>query len=519
MTRPSCKKVGALALVLGCAAHLPLTYASDVERSTQTVHVDQVSLPTTPLPTVVAQGGRLFSSRFSSVDGVGANLSLDPAATVRFSRVPRADLPGFQMHPFRNTGPSAQSCAECHDQPVVAGAGGLADNGIRDTRRTGNPAQFVLRNPLHLFGSGAVQRLAEEATQDLKRIRAKALEQARATGIAVTQPLATANGVSYGSITAMPSGEVDLSSLVGVDRDLIVKPYFWKGELASFLRALVRGSAELELGMQPLELVGPGADLDFDGVRDELTVGDITAMSVYLAALPRPVTKLELHHRLGGRHVLSQHAIRAIRNGERRFAQIGCAGCHRPSMEIRTSMFQEPSADLDFRDAALAGGTDPRMVGLDPLRPVKFDLTANPAVGGGDRLHCRSGSPASDTALASQAWAGRRLCFPQFESNGRGGAIVRLYGDLKRHDMGPALADAVDEIGTGPSLWKTRELWGVASTGPWLHDGRATTLADAILMHGGEGQAARNAFAALGAHERGELVAFLENLVLYQAGD
>ncbi|MGH7151634.1 MAG: hypothetical protein ACREIU_13090 [Planctomycetota bacterium] len=53
------------------------------------------------------------------------------------------------------------------------------------------------------------------------------------------------------------------------------------------------------------------------------------------------------------------------------------------------------------------------------------------------------------------------------------GAIQRL-GDLKRHDMGPGLAEPIDEVGTGSSAFLTENLWGVGSTAPYLHDGRAT---------------------------------------------
>jgi CxxC motif-containing protein (DUF1111 family) len=82
--------------------------------------------------------------------------------------------------------------------------------------------------------------------------------------------------------------------------------------------------------------------------------------------------------------------------------------------------------------------------------------------------------------------------------------------------MGPALADAVDEIGTGVSMWKTRELWGTGNTGPWLHDGRATTLTEAILLHGGESKTTRDRFASLGTNEQNDIVNFLKNLILYK---
>ena len=63
----------------------------------------------------------------------------------------------------------------------------------------------------------------------------------------------------------------------------------------------------------------------------------------------------------------------------------------------------------------------------------------------------------------------------------------------------------------------TRGLWGIGSTPPYMHDGRATTLTEAILEHGGEGQAAQAAFRALSVAQQQHVIAFLNNLVLFKA--
>jgi len=479
-------------------------------------HLDQASLPGKAITDVFAAGDKLFSAEFNSVDGVGANLALDPAVSARFSRVPRPDLPGFAMNPIRSTGPETQSCHDCHDTPFDAGAGKLVAAGIRDLHRAANPALFIQRSPIHLFGSGALQKLAEEATSDLQSIVADATTRAHKLGTSVPAPLTTANGVNYGSVSVSPSGVVDTSGVKGMDPDLIVKPYLWKGELASFLRALVRGSAELEMGMEGVELVGPGNDFDQDGVADELSVGDVTAMSIYVAAQPRPVTKLELSRYFGGRYALPPQRIAAIESGEALFAKVGCTGCHRPQMLLKDPVFREPSASTPYRDQALLTGINPRAFGLNPDNPVKFDLTANPTVGRDRDGRCADRDLPQTHVHGDRDRGRSSACFPQFERDSRGNVIVRLYGDLKRHDMGAGLADPIDEIGTGVSMWKTRDLWGVGSTGPWLHDGRATTLTEAILLHGGEGQAARNAFAALSDGQRDQVIAFLDNLVLFK---
>ena len=98
---------------------------------------------------------------------------------------------------------------------------------------------------------------------------------------------------------------------------------------------------------------------------------------------------------------------------------------------------------------------------------------------------------------------------------------VRAYTDLLIHDMGDDLADHMS-FGTpqpstldGPTTYRefrTQPLWGVRLHAPFLHDGRAETLQEAIAMHGGEAAAIRDAYLALSATEQEELVAFLESL-------
>ena len=87
-----------------------------------------------------------------------------------------------------------------------------------------------------------------------------------------------------------------------------------------------------------------------------------------------------------------------------------------------------------------------------------------------------------------------------------------VYSDLLLHDMGPELADGIaQQLATG-SEFRTAPLWGIGPVGPYLHDGRATTLRTAILMHGGEAQTARDAAAELEEGDWDELLEFLLSL-------
>ncbi|MER9490377.1 di-heme oxidoredictase family protein [Mesorhizobium sp. M0006] len=95
--------------------------------------------------------------------------------------------------------------------------------------------------------------------------------------------------------------------------------------------------------------------------------------------------------------------------------------------------------------------------------------------------------------------------------------LIWPYSDFLLHDMGPGLADGQAVGDATGSEWRTPPLWGIGLTKTvngnafFLHDGRARTLAEAILWHGGEGQKARDRFAAANTADRDALIKFLES--------
>jgi CxxC motif-containing protein (DUF1111 family) len=94
---------------------------------------------------------------------------------------------------------------------------------------------------------------------------------------------------------------------------------------------------------------------------------------------------------------------------------------------------------------------------------------------------------------------------------GREGPIP-LYSDLLIHDMGEALADGLKQGEATGSEFRTQPLWGIAAVGPYLHDGRATTIDEAIRMHGGEGLSAKIRYERLDETDREDLIEFLLSL-------
>lgn len=489
------------------------------------------------------QGDIIFATKFMLEQGGGANIGGTEKS--HYTRIPRADLKGTgewgdpNRKVRRPTGPNAQACVSCHSQPSEDGAGPTSANVHRDHRFSANPELMIQRNTPHLFGSGAPQRLAEEMTNELHDIRDNAGKKACATNINVQQELIT-KGVNFGFITmtcesGTPVVDAANSKLDGIDADLVIRPFEWK-KIVGFLRDFVRTAGNNEIGMQGVELVGKGIDEDNDNKSNELSVGDLTASAIYMAAQPRPTTKVELDDLgiLTGDQHLKTAEREQIKHGDQLFQQAGCASCHKPELTLNNSVFQEPSASEDYRDKKADFNQEGKVQvdleaeGVLPEHPVKFDL-------------------AHDQPQNQLCKGKKQINLGAFETKG-GKTIVRLYGDLKRHWMGDELAEPIDESVTedsggshnmslnvynvenavaglesyavapsdrGKSTFGTKELWGVACTGPWLHNGRATTLTEAILLHGGEAADSRDHFKALSDKDQQDVIAFLGNQVIY----
>lgn len=94
----------------------------------------------------------------------------------------------------------------------------------------------------------------------------------------------------------------------------------------------------------------------------------------------------------------------------------------------------------------------------------------------------------------------------------------QAYTDMLIHDMGDGLADGRPDFQAGARDWRTPPLWGlglstkVNGSTHLLHDGRARSVLEAILWHGGEAQAARELFTQLSTAERDALIAFINSL-------
>jgi di-heme oxidoreductase (putative peroxidase) len=454
------------------------------ERPVIEKHLDQAAIDAgqVTFEDLLAQGRFLFDARFNRLDGQGR-----PATTGH--GLPRGpNQPAF----IRTSGPDANSCFSCHFEPRSGGGGDFAAN-VFVLAQELDPVLTALddrrandRNSLGMMGAGAIEMLAREMTAELIAIRVEALAEARSCGSPVRRPL-RAKGVSFGSLLAHPDGRVDPRGIEGVDWDLVVKPFHQKGAVVS-LREFTNTAMNHHHGMQSVERFGQGVDADKDGVIDELTAGDITALVLYQAALNTP-----------GRVRPADPTRRAAaERGERLFGEVGCVSCHLPSLILDKPVFTEPGR---YNPPGNLGPGDVKRV-------FSFDLTREGAA-------------------------------PRLERLPGGRASVRAFSDLKRHDLSDAdyhhfANEKVPQgllTGTAPASafteppmprpvrqFLTRKLWDAGNSDPYGHRGDLTTLTEAIHYHGGEARGSRDAFFARPADDQAAIVEFLKTLQILPEG-
>lgn len=405
--------------------------------------------------------GRLvFEHEFHYADGIGGG-------GVRTS--PRG--PFRRVHEGLFGGPETISCPSCHWVGGPNGAGAETDDAFLEGDGD-RPESGDARNPPALLGLGIVQALAVEMTRDLQGARSTLADGTARTRRAGEVRL-VAKGVDFGVLRTAADGTLDTSGVRGVDADLVVKPFGWKGTLPTFADFSAE-ALQVHLGVQSdallargeRALLGTGTDArdpDADGVRDELGAGPFAAMIVHLALAETPIVEPLIQ----SRQLAAPAALLAaptttsfaddFQRGRRQFHELGCAGCHVPMLVLESPILR-----------------------LDGLPPI--DLSEN----------------GHEPGLRFDPTVG--------------GYPVWLFSDLKRHDMGEPNAARHVQRGVAVRDYLTPRLWGVADSAPYLHDGRAPSLDYAIAGHDGEAAAARAAFQALPWEERGWIRVYLMSL-------
>ncbi len=463
-------------------------------------------------------------------------------------------------------------------KPGSAGGGAGSNSNAFINPYFPNPITYFIRQPPHVFGSGYTQQLATEIYEDLASQR-QALKVVAKRHKNVPQEIAlSSKGMSFGSLKitytgnnqavvlgcddlcageqpdATTFGETgfveDVRQVRGVACDLIVRPFQWKG-ISSSIRHFARDAMDFHFSMQAVEKYGD-LDCDRDGKRREVSLGNVSAL-VSFVGMTRPPQQIlptsapELQRvRLGEEIFRGRSADPAL---QARLSGTMCATCHRPSMPLADPTFfvlnpgpaQVTEKDCKSLDAGLV---DPvaSHAQLDlyklveaRLRRVRPQVEAQPVTSLAeidqaldqalDQLNDTEPPPGYPIDLTHPGVPSEvpAYVFPRLRPRADGSVNVPLFSDLRQHNMGTQLADRAKQgsdvagICIDRPLFLTRALWGVADTGPWLHDGRALTLMDAILFHEGDGSEANpiiQAFRNLTQEERQAVVDFLLTLRL-----
>ena len=423
----------------------------------------------------IRRGRQLFQRKFTREQGQGP-LFGDGSGNINIDLAIGAGL--------------ADSCAACHGRPRgSAGFGG--DVATRPDSR----------DSPHLFGLGLKEMLADEITADLRAIRAKALAKAISKNKPVTMELVSKE-IKYGQITANPDGSFNTSQVQGVNADLRVRPFFAQGGTIS-IREFIVGALKNEMGLEAVDpdldtaskggtittpsgmvldgnhshadydqieappTADPAADLDGDGVKNEIPESIVDYYEFYLLNYFDPATYEQTER---------------TENGRKLFKKISCGRCHIPDLQI----------DRDRRVADIGAV-------YDPVKGIMNNLFA--------------------TATTSYVEVTDGSGFPPLKTPALQPTLVQnIFTDFKRHDLGPNFYER-NYDGTIQKEFLTRALWGVGSTAPYGHDGRSINLTEVILRHGGEAQTARDAFADLKADKRSDILEFLNSQVLFPPDD
>lgn len=459
---------------------------------------------TTPLRPLLKHGQTLFEAVWTGQEGggrpqtkgVGKPLS-DPSSPLLFPR-------NFN----RISAPDANSCAGCHNKPFSGGGGDIVANVFVTGQRfdfatfdsndpvltggaldeTGVPVTLQTiansRNTLGMFGSGYIEMLAREMTADLQAIR-----NSLAPG--QSAPLKTKE-IIFGSLARNPDGSWDVAAVEGLPStslattgsdnppNLIIRPFHQAGAVVS-IREFTNNAFNHHHGIQSTERFGKNTDPDADGHMNEMSRADVTAVTLLQAQLPAP-----------GRVIPNDPDIEAaVLLGERKFEEIGCAGCHVPKLPLteKGQVFTEPN----------------------PYNPAG---------------NLRTG----DAPTFSMNLNDKKLDQPRLHQARDGRTWVPAFTDLKLHDItsGPAdpnrepinmhAAAGSPQFFTGNSHFLTRKLWGIANEPPYFHHGQYTTLREAIEAHHGEAEATNQSWHALSDYERGSIIEFLKTLQVLPPG-
>ena len=195
------------------------------------------------------------------------------------------------------------------------------------------------------------------------------------------------------------------------------------------------------------------------------------------------------------------------------------AGAFIGDVGITSSLFPDENCPVSQEDCVAApNGGKPEIPDFRLDRVIFYNRTlAVPAMRDVDDIQVRQGAGLFLKAGCNSCHTPRHTT-GETDIEALSGQVIFPYTDLLLHDMGDGLADGRPDFLADGQEWRTPPLWGIGLVDNvnghtrFLHDGRARNLAEAILWHGGEGTAAKEAFRNYSREEREALLRFLNSL-------
>jgi len=402
------------------------------------------------LDTLLQLGSKIFEAKFNKKDGAGR-----PASTGDSKPTPRSK--DYDVGLTRISGPDAAACSSCHNQPKIGGSGDFVANAFVGAHFLSKPSNSIEarltneRNTTSLFGSGIVEALTKEMTLDLQSLRDRALIESNSLQQDVVVQLQT-KGIDFGEITVKPNGYIDFAKLEGLDYDLVVRPFGTKG-IAASIREFTTAALNQHHGIQPIERFGwerTGIhDFDSDGVTNEMSIGNLTALVLFQATLPPPLPKKSL---------TAQEKL-----GSQIFEKIKCGDCHKPSLILNET-------DLFF--------------------PNRYNRPGN-----------LSPSHVSDSFKIQVVKNKEVKVYSDFKRH-----------NLCDEEINHFCNETIKQDNVDTKLFLTSKLWDLATSAPYGHRGDLMTISETILAHGGEARQHREKFIELTDNEKERLILFLMTL-------
>lgn len=363
-------------------------------------------------------------------------------------------------------------------------------------------ARLFQRNTPSLFGAGIIDAVTDEQLMALTKIQK-------------THP----------EISGRPASLTD--GRIG--------KFGWRGNVGSLVEFIDQACAN-ELGLETRRKPQPKDPLnrEYRNPTIDITDAQIRAMHDFVSALPVPT-----------RRIPDTSDERAeVSRGEQVFNSVGCAVCHVPNLGVAQGIYSDLLLHEMGYELIDLNHAEPYVVRRTPI--VRHDYTASvmtensPGSMGGyygatttietnaipinresfstaNRRQTRK--PTRDYKFVAPEYPSRKLNFIDLINEQIGYETEeQVLSDGRRQISEEKLSvHAYIRLHYEPTRfnqeWRTPPLWGVADSAPYMHDGRAQTLLEAITMHDGEAAGTRDRFLNLSLSDRHALIVFLETLV------